>query len=97
MEKQVVTNGISRRSFLKRGGGITFMIAAIGIPGVMVATKNGSIQLTAWVHLDADGTLTIYNPAAEMGQGTMTNTTSLPSARPQYDRHGPAALLLARR
>lgn len=72
MEKQAVTNGISRRSFLKRGGGITFMIAAIGIPGVMVATKNGSMQLTAWVHLDADGTLTIYNPASEMGQGTMT-------------------------
>jgi len=74
MEAQIESQGLSRRKFLKLGGGITFLVTAVGLPalvfkkGEMAETK----QISAWVHLSEDGTVTIYNPASEMGQGTMT-------------------------
>ncbi|MFD2203122.1 xanthine dehydrogenase family protein molybdopterin-binding subunit [Shivajiella indica] len=73
MEKQKIGTAISRRNFLKTGGGITFLIASIGLPAVVFKSKEGeNKQISAWVHLASDGTVTIYNPASEMGQGTMT-------------------------
>ncbi|RPA66419.1 xanthine dehydrogenase family protein molybdopterin-binding subunit [Cyclobacteriaceae bacterium YHN15] len=74
MENKKTKTEISRRSFLKWGGGITFIVASVGLPGVVFKNKEGEEekQISAWVHLDSDGTVTIYNPAAEMGQGTMT-------------------------
>lgn len=74
MEKQIESQGLSRRKFLKVGGGITFLVTAVGLPA-LVFKKGESAerkQISAWVHLAIDGTVTIYNPASEMGQGTMT-------------------------
>lgn len=74
MEAKIESQGLSRRKFLKLGGGITFLVTAVGLPalvfkkGEMAETK----KISAWVHLSEDGTVTIYNPASEMGQGTMT-------------------------
>lgn len=74
MEKQIESQGLSRRKFLKVGGGITFLVTAVGLPALVF--KKGEVedtkQISAWVHLASDGTVTIYNPASEMGQGTMT-------------------------
>ncbi|WP_373524107.1 molybdopterin cofactor-binding domain-containing protein, partial [Aquiflexum sp.] len=75
MENELKENAISRRKFLKRSGGLTFLVAGVGIPAFVwkeekANTNNG--QVSAWVHISIDGTVTIYNPAAEMGQGTMT-------------------------
>jgi len=66
----------SRRSVLKVGAGLTFAIAA-GACGVRVPGEPGSDQATesaigAWVRVSTDGSIVIYNPAAEMGQGSMT-------------------------
>jgi isoquinoline 1-oxidoreductase subunit beta len=74
MEAQKSQTDISRRSFLKWGGGITFLVTSVGLPALVFKSKDKeeNRQISAWVHLATDGTVTIYNPAAEMGQGTMT-------------------------
>ena len=72
---------INRRRFLKSSGGVALFIGVSGILPQLVScsdTKKMKEQLekhqiTAWVKLSEDGALTIYNPAAEMGQGSMTS------------------------
>lgn len=68
---------ISRRQFLSTAGTITFAVAT----GVFTArffeeegglAPAGENPITAWVRLDESGRITIFNPAAEMGQGSMT-------------------------
>ncbi len=71
---------ISRRNFIKAGGGVAFAVAAYALfpklpfaNGAAPAHENLVEQkVFAWVHLRTDGRITIYNPAAEMGQGSMT-------------------------
>ncbi|MEM8892331.1 MAG: molybdopterin cofactor-binding domain-containing protein, partial [Bacteroidota bacterium] len=70
----------SRRSFLKNSSGVALFIGASGLIPSWVACKdvkaiNKQLEmhsLTAWVQLAENGTLTIFNPGAEMGQGSMT-------------------------
>ncbi|MCB0633966.1 MAG: molybdopterin-dependent oxidoreductase, partial [Lewinella sp.] len=68
----------SRRQFLTAAGGITFVVAAGAIGFRQLnrteadTTDPSGHDLTAWVRLSHDGQLTFYNPAAEMGQGSMT-------------------------
>lgn len=72
------TTAISRRKFLAATGGITIAVTAYAFVPKMPFGKNGAAkssaphQFTAWVRIVPDGTTTIYNPAAEMGQGSMT-------------------------
>jgi isoquinoline 1-oxidoreductase beta subunit len=66
----------SRREFIKGGAGLTFAIA-LGPAGVSVIHAANSSHLDgtsigAWVTIATDGSTLIYNPAAEMGQGSMT-------------------------
>ncbi len=68
---------ISRRQFLTAAGGITFVVAAGAFaPGIFAEeSREGPArdeQITAWVRVQEDGRIIIYNPAAEMGQGSMT-------------------------
>lgn len=71
---------MKRRKFLTATGGITFAVSAYAfLPQWLWAepsTENGpngmGNQINAWVHIRPDGRITIYNPAAEMGQGSMT-------------------------
>lgn len=67
----------SRRTFLKYSTGISFAIAFDplgGVKAVVAQTISPSEDTTfgAWVKINTDGGILIYNPAAEMGQGTMT-------------------------
>ena len=66
---------ISRRKFLAATGGLTF--AVVGYPLLSNAWFEDEAQLverqvTAWVEINPNEQITIYNPAAEMGQGSMT-------------------------
>ena len=71
---------VNRREFLKQTGGITFCFAFTGLfgngdayaAGDAPGTKRQSTELNAYVRISSDGTVTIINPAAEMGQGVMT-------------------------
>jgi len=71
---------MSRRKFLIGAGGLTFLVTAASVfPGFSVKEEEDasphappSYQVNAWVHLAPDGSITIMNPAAEMGQGSMT-------------------------
>lgn len=68
-------HSISRRKFLAGAGGLTFAVATGAIWPRLSTGENpniGTHAITAWVHLDEVGGVTIFNPAAEMGQGSMT-------------------------
>lgn len=75
------THSISRRKFIKTSGGVVLLIGAAGILPQIVSCKNAAEaarlaqkhQLSAWVFLAENGEITIFNPAADMGQGSMTS------------------------
>ena len=60
---------ISRRAFLGGAGGLAFSFA-LGLPGKAEAQSSG--RLNAYVSIAPDGTITIQQPVAEMGQGIST-------------------------
>lgn len=69
---QNTTAALSRRSFLLGTGAMT-----VGVSFGLLDPSSAQAQATgfapvAWVNIDADNIATIYSPAAEMGQGTMT-------------------------
>jgi isoquinoline 1-oxidoreductase beta subunit len=62
---------VSRRTFLKASGGLTF---AFAIPFASEALANtAALQPNAWVRIAPDGAVTIFSAGAEMGQGSMTS------------------------
>ena len=83
MKNQVNTipeKGFTRRDFLKSSSGVALFIGVSGLlPQLVSCTDTKGIKeqlekhaITAWVQITEDGQITIFNPAAEMGQGSMT-------------------------
>jgi isoquinoline 1-oxidoreductase beta subunit len=78
---QKTKNTISRRGFLKASGEVALFIGVSGILPQLVSCRDADKMreqlekhpVTAWVRLSEDGGITICNPAAEMGQGSMTS------------------------
>src|SRR5262245_27791023 len=70
----IAYQGISRRAFLISTGA-----AGIGVVfGGLVSSRKAFAQAAplspnAWVRVGTDNLVTIYAPAAEMGQGVMTS------------------------
>ena len=79
--KSSVIKSVSRRKFLKNTGGVALLIGVSGMLPQLIScadTKKLKEQLlkqelTAWVRINENGEIIIYNPAAEMGQGSMTS------------------------
>jgi isoquinoline 1-oxidoreductase beta subunit len=67
-----------RRTFLKQTAGLTFCLALGDVAGAGkaasagVTAQTGNLQLNAYVNIAPDGTISIYCPSSEMGQGVMT-------------------------
>ena len=72
--------GMNRREFLQQTGGLTFCFTFAGFfaggrtyaAGTASGPKPQATEVNAYVSISPDGTVTIINPAAEMGQGVMT-------------------------
>src|SRR5215831_8330327 len=64
---------VSRRQLMLGAAGLTFALA-LG-PEVVGSARAaaGPAQLSPWVTIALDGTITIMSPATEMGQGSMTS------------------------
>ena len=71
---------LSRRRFLKNTGGVALLIGGTGLLPQLISCKNDdqitraleANNVSAWVQLNRDGLITIYSPATEMGQGSIT-------------------------
>ncbi len=66
---------MSRRKFIGVTGGLTFAISigGIGCTTLGSSRKEGPpVVFNAWVQVRTDNSVVIYNPAVEMGQGSMT-------------------------
>src|SRR6266436_3534511 len=75
-------SGITRREFMVGAAGLTFTVLMDGCTAMRAperggaalgaAPADGSLKVNAWASLATDGTITIANPAVEMGQGSQT-------------------------
>jgi len=76
---------IGRRNFLKTSGGFALFVGVSGLLPQLISCSDtraaesavAKHRLTAWVQLTEDGRIIIYNPAAEMGQGSMTSLPAI--------------------
>jgi isoquinoline 1-oxidoreductase beta subunit len=69
------THHLSRRSFVLGSGGVALGLS-FGLTGAELAQAQtpgaDGFGPNAWININADGQATLYSPASEMGQGTMT-------------------------
>ena len=78
-------HGTSRRKFLKASAGVTLFIGTSGLLTQLISCKDEEKvkavlqkhELSAWIEMDTDGNMIIYNPAAEMGQVSMTSLPAI--------------------
>jgi len=81
---------LNRRGFMKGASGLSFALAfgAGGTAHLLTPTEAkaipGHLDISAWVRISPDNTITIKTPGAEMGQGSMT---SVPLTDPAFGKH----------
>src|SRR5215475_5583540 len=69
----IVFSGLSRRAFLLSAGAVAVAVAFGGLAGARKALAQATqFQPNGWVRVGTDNVVTIYSPAAEVGQGVMT-------------------------
>jgi len=67
--------GLTRRALLVRaaaGGGLMVGSVLPGLGGAQAQSAPAAANLTAWITIGSDETVTLQVPITEMGQGTMT-------------------------
>ncbi len=84
-QPKALPSQLDRRQFLKTTTGASLFIGISGMFPTFIACKDSKEveeqlekhALTHWVQLTEDGQITIFNPAAEMGQGSMTSLPAI--------------------
>jgi isoquinoline 1-oxidoreductase subunit beta len=72
--QQSHTATLSRRQIMIGAAGLSFAIAFRGgAEAAVLATERAGKELSPWVSIAPDGTITIMSAATEMGQGSMTS------------------------
>ncbi len=74
-------SNMDRRNFIKSTAGVALFIGSTGLLPQLVSCKDEKRiqavlekhEVSAWVMIDEAGGITIFNPASEMGQGSMTS------------------------
>ena len=72
-------NEVNRRDFLKGSAALGFAVAINGTGAGMLLTASDAraqaagSNISVWLTIHADNTITIFTPGAEMGQGSMTS------------------------
>ncbi|HYE52675.1 MAG TPA: molybdopterin cofactor-binding domain-containing protein [Azospirillaceae bacterium] len=71
-----MTPELSRRRFLQAAAasGLTLGLTP---SGVLAAAGDGAAVVNHWLHVGADGAVTVYSNAQEMGQGAMSGVAQL--------------------
>src|SRR3977135_3556498 len=68
------TAPLSRRQMMIGAAGLSFAIAFRGgAEAAVLAAERVGAELSPWVSIARDGTITIMSAATEMGQGSMTS------------------------
>jgi len=72
--EELVCQGMSRRSFMLSGAGVAFGLAfgAPFVSGGEAQAQSGNFAPNGWMWVAPNGTVTVYSPSSEMGQGVMT-------------------------
>ncbi len=68
---------LTRRDFIKGSAGLSFAVAVSGTGGLLLSSpanaQRAGSNISAWLSIASDDTITILTPGAEMGQGSMTS------------------------
>ncbi len=77
MSTNTIMSDLTRRDFLKGSAGLTFAVAVNGTGGLLLSSpanaQRAGSNISAWLSIARDDTITILTPGAEMGQGSMTS------------------------
>ncbi len=68
----IAFQSISRRAFLISSGAVAIAVAFGSLPKKAFG-QAAPLSPNAWVRVGTDNIVTIFSPAAEMGQGVMTS------------------------